>query len=65
MEMHPMRYLRRAVVLFALALLIFPITGMAQKKGAPAEVKELEMKTKRFAPTVVTADASKLSTFMA
>ena len=56
-----MRYLRRAVVLFALALLIFPITGMAQKKGAPAEVKELEMKTKRFAPTVVTADASKLS----
>jgi hypothetical protein len=56
-----MRHLRRAVVLVALALLIFPITGIAQKKAPSAEVKELQTKTARFAPTVITADASKLS----
>jgi hypothetical protein len=54
-----MQHLRRTIC--CLALLLLPLGVAAQKNGAPATERELREKTARFAPTVITADARRLS----
>ena len=55
-----MHCLPRSTRYLALALTLFTATALAQKPGTPSE-RELRAKTARFAPTVITADARRLS----
>ena len=55
-----MRTTRRVLCLVALAALLAG-PAAAQKSGADAELRELRAKTARFAPTVITADAKRLT----
>lgn len=53
---------RTLCFLVLLSFAILPMTTQAQKKnGSAAEMRDLQARIRRFAPTVVTADASHLS----
>jgi len=57
-----MRTPRRVTWLFFLtATLVLPTTTMAQKNGTSTDERDLRAKAACFAPTVITADATRLS----
>jgi hypothetical protein len=56
-----MHTLRQTIGLLAIAALLSPLPAAAQNNAKKTELMDLKAKTERFAPTVITADVSKLS----